>query len=263
MADGTKTRGQVLQDLILLIRRGDPSVATEGQRIAYIQSEMHPDELSGTTAQEFYQQAILPTINRTAVPTAAPVISPEPLSAGPGFGVGERDLLGGQAAEQQFLRGIMGATSRPLGRFLPDARGALGTAFGRFGAQESLMRPTPDVIGGPVRERGARFQDFLTGPTRTAGDLSGALASLIEAFRGGDVAAISDFMTRFPTGESALQAGIQPYLANVAPRQRAAASRNLMDLLEPQTAMDPSGFQDPAQIVGLFEQLAQQGLLPR
>ena len=263
MADGTKTRGQVLQDLILLIRRGDPSVATEGQRIAYIQNQMHPDELSGTTAQEFYQQAILPTINRTAVPTAAPVISDEPLSAGPGFGVGERDLLETQTGREQFLRGILGATSRPVGRFLPASQQALQNAWGRFGAQESLMQPTPDVIGGPVRERGARFQDFLTGPARTSGDLSGALASLIEAFRGGDVAAISDFMTRFPTGESALQAGIQPYLANVAPRQRAAASRNLMDLLEPQTAMDPSGFQDPAQIVGLFEQLAQQGLLPR
>jgi hypothetical protein len=263
MADGTKTRGQVLQDLILLIRRGDPSVATEAQRVAYIQSQTHPDELAGTTPEQFYQQAVLPTLSRINVPTAAPVISSEPLSAGPGFGVGERDLLERQDEEAQYLRGIMGATSRPLGRFLPEARKALGSAFSRFGAQESLMQPTPDVIGGPVRERGARFQDFLTGPARTSSDLSGALASLIEAFRGGQPGAISDFMARFPTGTSALQAGIQPYLTNVAPRQRAAVSSNLMDLLEPQLAMDPQAYQDPAQIVGLFDQLAKQGLLPR
>ena len=171
-------------------------------------------------------------------------------------------MLGRQTGRQQFLRAIMGATGRPLGGFGADAQGALGTAFGQFQDIDPITRGS--YFGGtPERERGLRFQDFLSGGGSGDASLRESLGNLLTGFQGGGVEQMADFMTRFPTSTAAARAGIQPYLTGVAPRQRETMATNLLNLIEPRLATQAGQFQTPDQIAGvlagILERIANPG----
>ena len=269
MAD--RTKAEVFTDLVARIRAGQTDLASDEQRIAFLIKEL---KMGNAEATSFYNNVVRPSVV-TQAPTPMPggVLDPSGVDRNidfgnlgerypDSFGVSDPDLLGRQTGRQQFLRGIMGATGRPLGGFGADAQGALGTAFGRFQDIDPITRGS--YFGGtPERERGLRFQDFLSGGGSGDASLRESLGNLLTGFQGGDVEQMADFMTRFPTASSAARAGIQPYLTGVAPRQRETMATNLLNLIEPRLYSTPGQFQDPEQIAGvlagILERIAQPG----
>jgi len=261
MAD--RTKAEVFADLVARIRAGETDVASDEQRIAFIIKELKMDNNEATS---FYNNVVRPSVV-TQAPTPMPGGVLDPSDPGsqryPGsFGVSDPDLLGRQTGRQQFLRGIMGATGRPLGGFGADAQGALGTAFGQFQDIDPITRGSY-FTGTPERERGLRFQDFLSGGGSGDASLRQSLGNLLTGFQGGGVEQMADFMTRFPTASSAARAGIQPYLTGVAPRQRETMATNLLNLIEPRLYTQAGQFQTPEQIAGvlagILEQIGQPG----
>jgi hypothetical protein len=258
MAD--RTKADVFTDLVSRIKAGQFDLASDDQRIAFLVKEL---KMSTTQATSFYNNVVRASVTSQA-PTPIPggVLDPSGLPSG-GFGVSDPDILGRQSGRQQFLRAIMGATGRPLGGFGADAQGALGTAFGQFQDIDPITRGSY-FTGTPERERGLRFQDFLSGGGSGDASLRQSLGGLLTGFQGGDVEQVADFMTRFPTASRAARAGIQPYLTGVAPRQREAMANNLLNLIEPRLFTTPGQFQSPEQIAGvlkgILEQIAQPGV---
>ena len=261
MAD--RSKAEVFTDLVSRIRAGQTDLASDEQRIAFLVKELN---MSTTAATSFYNNVVRPSVV-TQAPTPVPGGVLDPIDTGSerypdSFGVSDPNLLGRQTGRQQFLRGIMGATGRPLGGFGADAQGALGTAFGRFQDIDPITRGSY-FTGTPERERGLRFQDFLSGGGSDDASLRQSLAGLLGGFQGGEVEQMADFMTRFPTASSAARAGIQPYLTGVAPRQREAMANNLLNLIEPRLYSTPGQFQSPEQIAGvlagILEQIEQPG----
>ena len=259
MAD--RTKAEVFTDLVSRIRAGQTALANDDQRIAFLVKELN---MSTTAATSFYNNVVRPSVV-TQTPTPGGALDPSDLDFEryPGsFGVSEPGLLGAQTGREQFLRGIMGATGRPLGGFAPAAQRALGTAFGQFQDIDPITRGS--YFGGtPERERGLRFQDFLSGGGSGDASLRESLGNLLTGFQGGGVEQMADVMTRFPTASSAARAGIQPYLTGVAPRQREAMANNLLNLIEPRLHTTPGQFQSPEQIAGvlagILEQIEQPG----
>ena len=259
MAD--RTKAEVFTDLVSRIRAGQTDLASDEQRIAFLVKEL---KMSTTAATSFYNNVVRPSVV-TQTPTPGGALDPSALDFEryPGsFGVSDPDLLGRQTGRQQFLRAIMGATGRPLGGFGADAQGALGTAFGRFQDIAPITRGSY-FTGTPERERGLRFQDFLSGGGSGDASVRESLGNLLTGFQGGGVEQMADFMTRFPTSTAAARAGIQPYLTGVAPRQREAMANNLLNLIEPRLATQAGQFQTPDQIAGvlagILEQIEQPG----
>ena len=261
MAD--RTKAEVFTDLVSRIRAGQTDLANDDQRIAFLVKELN---MSTTAATSFYNNVVRPSVV-TQTPTPGGALDPSDLDFEryPGsFGVSEPGLLGAQTGREQFLRGIMGATGRPLGGFAPAAQRALGTAFGQFQDIDPITRGSYFGGGGvPERERGLRFQDFLSGGGSDDASLRQSLAGLLGGFQGGQVEQMADFMTRFPTASSAARAGIQPYLTGVAPRQRETMATNLLNLIEPRLATQAGQFQTPDQIAGvlagILERIANPG----
>ena len=259
MAD--RTKAEVFTDLVSRIRAGQTDLANDDQRIAFLVKELN---MSTTAATSFYNNVVRPSVV-TQTPTPGGALDPSDLDFEryPGsFGVSDPGMLGRQTGRQQFLRAIMGATGRPLGGFGADAQGALGTAFGQFQDIDPITRGS--YFGGtPERERGLRFQDFLSGGGSGDASLRESLGNLLTGFQGGGVEQMADFSTRFPTATAAARAGIQPYLTGVAPRQREAMANNLLNLIEPRLHTTPGQFQSPEQIAGvlagILEQIEQPG----
>ena len=261
MAD--RSKAEVFTDLVSRIRAGQTDLASDEQRIAFLVKEL---KMTSTAATSFYNNVVRPSVV-TQAPTPVPGGVLDPIDTGSerypdSFGVSDPNLLGRQTGRQQFLRGIMGATGRPLGGFGADAQGALGTAFGRFQDIDPITRGSY-FTGTPERERGLRFQDFLSGGGSDDASLRQSLAGLLGGFQGGQVEQMADFMTRFPTASSAARAGIQPYLTGVAPRQRETMATNLLNLIEPRLATQAGQFQTPDQIAGvlagILERIEQPG----
>jgi hypothetical protein len=241
---------RVLRELIAMIGRGE--VTSQEERIRYIREQLGYEI---GPANDFYTNIVVPQLAATG---QGPVTE----AAGTVIGPSRESLLAEQEAMPQFLRGVMGATGRAFGEFAPLAQQALRRASGTFGAQDPIMRAAPTFGEAPVAERGQRFQDFLSGNTPSALGLGQNIAGLLEGLQGADPFQTSEFRSRFPTAESALQAGIQPYISNVAPRQRAAASTNLMDLLQPRVETDPQDYQTTAQIAGILKEMIDKGFIP-
>ena len=259
MAKGDREdQERVINHILAQLRSGAFSAANVGAIYDYIEKELGYTQEG--QAANFYQTLVIPRFVTSASPTGvgAPTVPAIGNVTAP-TGVSQEDLLAEQRARPQFLQGVLGATGRSLGGFTPLAQSALETSFRRFAGQDPLLRNAG--LDASV-ERGKRFQDFLTTPKHSGEQLGQLLVNQLGEINTGGAAGQASFSRRYPTANAALLGAIQPYLSNVAPREREATASMLMNMFEPEIASNPQNYQTPQQLAGIIQTILDNRLVP-